>query len=45
MTKTNGFDESNPYLTPTLLLPPSRGRIYIDLIFALKGEETCYLVS
>jgi hypothetical protein len=23
--KTDGFDESNPYLTPTLILPPQGG--------------------
>jgi hypothetical protein len=27
--KTDGLDESNPYLTPTLVLPPLKGeKIY-----------------
>jgi hypothetical protein len=25
MTEKDGFDESNPYFTPTLILPPLKG--------------------
>jgi len=34
--RMNRFDESNPYLTPILILPPQKGRRFRSLVLSLQ---------